>query len=920
MTKDNLQRIEALFDAALEQPAARRQAWLVEACPDAAERGQVERLLASMTASGEGRFIDAAMLEAARGLSDPNVLAGQQFGPWRLIREVGQGGMGSVWLAERADEAYSAQVAIKFVRGAFFSPDLARRFRAERQILADLQHPNIARLVDGGAAPDGTPFLAMEFVPGEPITQYAWSNGLDLEARLRLFITVCDAVQHAHRALVVHRDLKPSNILVGRDGIPKLVDFGIAKLLDAASTDETTALVRPMTPAYASPEQVRGERVTVSSDVFSLGVVLYELLTGEQPFRSGSGPANDVQRQVLETEPPLPSAAAARASDHTKFVAPRSLSGDLDNIVMMALRKEAERRYPTVEHLADDVRHHLAGQPVRARPSTAGYRLRKFVRRNRVGVSATVAGILLVTALVTFYTVRLQRERDVAQRERETAEQATTFLTDMFRTADPTRALGETLTVRQALDRGLERLATELADQPRVRARLLSAIGNTYANLAAFAPADTVLRETLALVEETMGPDDAQTAGALENLARLETLRGNYEAGLAHAQRALAIRERVGEARGLASALSLVGVLLLNTGGVDSARTVLDRAIALAESAPEPHAADLATMRYNRAITRVRNADYRGAIDELRLVQQIRDSVLPVKDPQHGQTANVMAVAWGNLGERDSARVMYERALSLHENVYGLDHPQTATAFNNLGVAMQQLGLPDSAQVLLQRALDIRTRYFGEKHAAVANTLMTIANTWNRAGEYEAAIPYYERANAIYDEVLPAGHRDSYFPRYNLGVALNSLERWAAAESHLRRALDIATTAMGPAHPSTGSSKYSLGVAVKALGDTAGAKQLFAESLAIFEAALGIEHVNVTYPLESLAETHLQQHEWARATELYAKGLVALEKRYAADASSLASALENYARGLREIDQIELADSLEQRASELRGR
>ena len=421
-------------------PPAERAAFFTAHCgDDAALRAEVEALLAADTASG-GRadgfitgIIDQAVLDAP---SPTDSRIGRQVGPYRLVAELGHGGMGTVYRAERADSAYRASVAIKFVRGSLASPDAERRFRSERQILADLAHPNIARLIDGGTADDGTPFLVMDVVEGEAIDRYCDHRGLVLRERLELFRTVCAAVQYAHQALVIHRDLKPSNILVTADGTPKLLDFGIAKLLDAESdaAGDTGTLARALTPTYASPEHMRGARVTVATDVYSLGVVLYKLLTGRLPFDVPLGASpGDIERLVCDTEPTRPSAADAR------------LAGDLDAIVLKALRKEPELRYPSVGELSEDVRRYLAREPVTAARGTTAYRISKFARRNARRLSIAGGMLVVVVGIVGYYTVRVARARDGARLEALRAEQVSRFLTQTF--APPTRSSESVLRV-----------------------------------------------------------------------------------------------------------------------------------------------------------------------------------------------------------------------------------------------------------------------------------------------------------------------------------------------------------------------------------------------------------------------------------------------------------------------------------------
>jgi serine/threonine protein kinase/tetratricopeptide (TPR) repeat protein len=918
MTGDRWLRLESLFEAALRLAPAQRSGWLARACDDDDLRAEVERMLGADQAADGGAFLALAVRDAVGTLSSGESREGQQVGAWRLIRELGQGGMGTVWLAERADGAYSAQAAIKFVRGAFGSAGLERRFRAERQILADLRHPGIARLVDGGTAPDGTPFLVMEYVEGESITAYAVRHNLDVRQRLSLFCAVCAAVQHAHRALVVHRDIKPSNILVSAGGVAKLVDFGIAKLLAEDASGDTTAPFRLMTPSYASPEQIRGERVTVATDVYSLGVVLYELLAGEQPFATPDRRVEAIRHRILQQDPGLPSAAAARAPGESIAVPARALSGDLD---MMALRKEPERRYPTVEHLADDVRRHLDGLPVLARPATPSYRMRKFLARHRTGATAAAVGLLALSTVVAYYTVRLSRERDVARQERVTAEQATTFLTQIFQDADPTHARGDTVTVREALDRGRARLASELAGQPRVRLRLLNSIGMVYTNLAAYPQADTLLREALTLAEQSAGPSDGLTADVLDNLAILANHRSDRANGRAWAERAVRIREALGDSLALAKSLGELAVFPIGQGDLKTGRQLIERALAIQESRLGPDHPDVATSLNTLASVRLNSSDYRGAIEALKRVQAIRQRTLSPDDPLQGQTLNLMAIAYHRLGVRDTAQRLYEQALAVRSRVFGPDHPETAQAFSNLASVLMETGKGDSAIALLQRALQIYRRHFGAEHATVANTLMTIGNVHGAAHHMEAAIPYFEQAIAIYDKVLPADDRARHFPEYNLGVALNSLKRYRAAVPHLQRALDVAQRVMGPDHASTAITLEALGESERGLGHVTEAKRLFREALGRLQKTLGPDHEWVTYPLENLGEILVQEHEYAEATSIYARLLpLAEQKRYGPNDPALANVLENYARALLNTGDARKADSLSRRARAIRRR
>jgi serine/threonine-protein kinase len=542
MTPEEWRRLEDLFERAGAVPPDARAAFLAEACPDdPALRSKVLSLLSVPTdASGALESVVSRSVEALAAETS----SGQRVGPWRIVEPVGHGGMGLVYLAERADDEFAQRVALKLIRMPLATPELLSRFRSERQILANLNHPHIASLLDGGTSDGGVPYVAMEYVDGRALDRYCDEERLSIRDRLDLFLAVCDAVSHAHRNLIVHRDLKPGNILVTGDGTPKLLDFGIAKLLDPGDStpSETQTGMLLMTPAYASPEQVRGEPVTTASDVYSLGIILYELLTGRRPYDVSTTDPVEVVRVVCDTMPNRPSSAAVTADaepstspeerSRLRRTAPdrlhKQLSGDLDNIALMALRKEPERRYGSVEALAQDVRKYLRGLPVLAGPDTWRYRVSKFITRNRAAVSGTAAALLLVTALVSFYTVRLATERDRARLEAAKADQVASFLQGIFEVADPNRTQGENVSARELLDRGAGRIGAELADQPEVQATMLGVIGGVYMSLGLWDQALALRDSALTMTRALYGASSLETAHAMNGVASALTLSGRY--------------------------------------------------------------------------------------------------------------------------------------------------------------------------------------------------------------------------------------------------------------------------------------------------------------------------------------------------------------------------------------------------------
>ncbi|MDQ3198057.1 MAG: serine/threonine-protein kinase [Verrucomicrobiota bacterium] len=523
MPPDQAERVLEVVTAALELDPKERAAFLDQACAGDAElRAEAESLLGQE--KHVRHFIEepptAVAAKALEATAD-EAFVSRQLGAYKTICEIGRGGLGTVYLAARADDAYEKEVALKLLRRGLDTDDILRRFRKERQILARLEHPNIARLIDGGTSEDGLPYFVMEYVPGEPFTTYAERSGLTTKERLQLFRTVCAAVAYAHQHLIIHRDLKPSNILVTAEGEVKLLDFGIAKVLgaDDEAAFQTMTQLRVMTPEYASPEQVRGGNITTASDVYSLGVVLYELLTGAKPYRLTGHNPKELESAITEQEPERPSAAVASNQ--------QSLRGDLDNIVLMALRKEPARRYASVAQFSDDLHRHLEGLPVLARKGTVRYRAVKFIQRHRLGVAAALFIFLSLLAGI----IATERQARAARRESAKAEAISTFLQKILNSSSPsfnTRA-GET-TVKDVLDEASRRLATiALSTQPEVRAELQRIIGTSYLDIGEYDRAEQNLTAALAVQVRLFGEDSLECLKTSSMLAALWAgVQGKY--------------------------------------------------------------------------------------------------------------------------------------------------------------------------------------------------------------------------------------------------------------------------------------------------------------------------------------------------------------------------------------------------------
>jgi eukaryotic-like serine/threonine-protein kinase len=692
------------FEEALDLPTAGREAFLVRiGGQDPELRHEVEALLGWHGRAGG--FLEEPPTTPEGVLASP-APPPLQVGPYRIQELLGEGGMGQVFLAARADDAFRKTVAVKILSSGLHRRDLVARFRAERQILAQLDHPNIARLLDGGATGDGRPYLVMEVVNGVPLDRYCAENGLDVPARLRLFLKVCAAVRFAHQNLVVHRDLKPGNILVTAEGEPKLLDFGIAKLLEPGSLDLTmlpTALGQsPMTPRYASPEQVSERPVTVLSDVYALGVLLYELLTGRHPYLGKeAGRLDEVVRAICETEPALPSAVAPPGLR-------RRLAGDLDNILLKALRKEPERRYASVGELARDLESHLAGMPVAARPDTFFYRAGKFLRRHRLATAAAAAFLMFLTGFLVVLLVQrrelLERQRQLVE-QRNRAEAASEFLAGVFSTPDPTRSLGERVTARELLDEGADRVGRDLAGHPEARADLLLTMGRSYKNLGLYAEARGLTERSLAERRRLGEGGSEAEALALHELAEVDFLEGRLSRAEDLARRALELRRRLhgeDDGRVLESRVRLARVLE-QRGEWTAAGREYELALALARRLPSKEA--LARLLDRYAILKSQRGEARPAEAMFREALALERQALGERHPEPALTRNNLALLLVKLGRFEEAEALLREAERTQRRVLGASHPHLATTLNSLGFLRSAQGRAEEAEGLYRESL-----------------------------------------------------------------------------------------------------------------------------------------------------------------------------------------------------------------------
>jgi serine/threonine-protein kinase len=741
-------RVRSLFAAALERPAGERRRFLLEACDDEGIRAEVLSLLDSH--EGDPDWLEAPVIPLGGGRAE----GGRRVGPYRTLERIGEGGMGDVYAAERADGSFQRRVALKLVKPGLDTRAVLARFEAERRILARLEHPAIARLYDAGATAEGRPWLAMELVDGEPITRYADRRELPVRDRLELFLQVCDAVDHAHRNLVIHRDVKPQNVLVRPDGAVRLVDFGVAKVLEGDATDNLTGTgERPMTRRYAAPEQVRGAPVSTATDVYALGLLLYELLTSRRPFDPGDSHA--LEQAILGDDPPPPSSLVPR------------LDRDLDTICRVALRKDPAERYGSVAALAADLRRHLAGRPIEARRPSALYHARKLVSRHRTAAAVALAALALAVGGVTAYSVQITRERDRARAESAKAEQVAGLLVELFEASNPrTSPGGDTLRVSAFLEAGERRVRNELRGQPEVQARLLAL------------------------------------------LAEIHHVRTDYDRARALYARTLELHEQAGnEARAAESFLDLA-VLEADAGTAREAERLLRQALErLRRIHDEDHPLVARAMNRLGGVLPPGDPEKRPLLEEA-LALRIRS--LGDAHPDIARSLRWLAEERHSVREYQEAITLTRRALAVARKTLPDDHPEIVSNLNNLAVALELTGQIEAADSLNREVLRIKRRTVGPVSEQVANTLNNMGTTTARRGDMAAAERLFREALDTYRQVLGDDHRRVWNARRNLARALQLQGRYRDALPHFEEAVDGARRVRG-SDPLVGG--YLLGLA-----------------------------------------------------------------------------------------------------------
>jgi len=807
-------RLQSLFHAAADLPPDEQRAFLTDSCSD--DPSLVDEALSLLAADAQGgSLIDRGVASVARQMFRPESYTPEsdRFGPYRLTRLLGEGGMGVVYLAERDDLGTVA--AVKIMRDAWLSPSRRVRFAAEQRTLAQLNHPLIARLFDADTLADGTPWFVMEYIEGVPLTKYCANNSASLTRRLELFRSVCEAVQHAHQHLIIHRDLKPSNILVTKDGGVKLVDFGIAKQLDSLEAgDQTRTGHRLMTPAYAAPEQLRGGRVGIHTDVYSLGVILYELLSGTLPFDTGNKTADELAAAIDERPPDGPSSVVQQSgiwpgADGTR----PSMSewADLDVLCLTAMHHDPQRRYATVDLLIRDVDHFLDREPLEARPDTLGYRLGKFVRRNREAVAASSVALILVVGLVTFYTARLARARNDAVTEAARARRIQDFTVGLFEGGDRAAGPSDSLRAMSLVDRGV-RDARTLDGEPAVQADLYLTLGGIYQKLGKFARADSLISLALERKRALYGPNSPEVGSALVALGLLRVDQAQFPDAERLVREALdvTIKTRPPNHPDVAKVNAALGRVLQERGAYDAAIPVLDEVVRINE-ATNARPADVGA-----SLSALADAHYYAG--HYATADSLNTRVLSIYRATYGERHPTVAEILANLGASQFDRGNYveaekldRQALAIDEAFYGSDHFKTASDLTNLGRALTFENRFDEATVVLTQALSIRERVFGPVHPMVASTLNELGNIAYQHDQFAEAERYFGRMLSIYRTIYGDHHYLIALATSNLATAKMGQKDYVTAERLYREALRRYADTQGPEHLNVGIARIKLG-------------------------------------------------------------------------------------------------------------
>ena len=841
---NNWDKIKFLFKEAVELSPEGREVFLNEKCKDDPSlRKEIESLIESDQKVED--FLENPLIETKEFISGENSadpFIGLQLGKYRVEKKIGEGGMAVVYSAVRTDEQFKKKVAIKFIKRGMDTDEIIKRFKIEQQALAGLDHPLIAKIIDGGTTDNGLPYFIMELVEGEAVDKYCVSKNLSITKKLELFRKICSAVQYAHQNLIVHRDIKPGNIFVKPDGTPKLLDFGISKLLD--SSNDQTILTRTgfrlMTLEYASPEQFKGGQITIAADIYSLGVVLYELLTGNFPYKFKSSLPNEIERLICTTEPAKPSssigrfdedklnegnkilsneqASAVNEKDYKRIK--RRLTGDIDNIVLKAMQKDPARRYSTVEQFSEDIRRHLTGLPVIARKNSLRYRSKKFIERHRAGVITSFIFFLVVVAGaigILLQSKVAEDERDKAQIEAVKVNKINSFLQDMLSSADPTQ-VGKDVKVVDVLDKASKKIDSELKAQPEVAAELKTTIGITYENLGIYDKAEVQLKQALQIRQSLFGENNDKTASSINNLA-----------GILHSE-----------------------------GELDRAKKLYEKAIEIHRRFPKPKHVELADALNNCGIL---NLDLGNYDESIKYFNEAYAIYLEVYGKQNDNTAALitnLALSYHYKGDLKSAEGLYREALNISYKLPGNVQLQIAHETNDLAFLLHDKGDHKGALELFEKSLEIREKILGKNHPGLGLAIFNMGTELYYLKDYSGSLKKINEAYKIWQKSIPADH--PYFAKvyYWFGKLYNEKGLVEKAKSYLLKSLSLRLKKQPDNRLLIAETRFELGRTYFLQKNYIKANSLLLKNFNILKEELGKKNIETINDAMLLSELYLK--------------------------------------------------------------
>ncbi len=786
----------------------------------------------------------------------PGSMAAGQIGPYRLLQVLGEGGMGEVWLAEQTQPIHRT-VALKLIKAGMDTKAVVARFESERQALALMDHPNIARVFDAGSTPQGRPYFVMEYVPGPPITEYCDKHRLSIVERLELLIQVCEGVQHAHQKAIIHRDLKPSNVLVveqDNKAVPKIIDFGLAKATAQRLTDKTMFTELGMmlgTPEYMSPEQAdqTEQNIDTRTDVYSLGIILYQLLVGMLPFEGQAARAGTLEailRMIREQEPPKPSTKirslggtsnvlAEKRQEEPRWFA-RHLQGELDWITMKALEKDRVRRYASPAELGADIRRHLSDEPVLAGPPSAMYRASKFVRRHRFGVVSAATVLLLLIAFAAAMAVqarRIAKERDRANRQAEVAQRVAYFMTNMFKVSDPSAARGNTITAREILDQGSTQIEAGLSKDPEVQAQLMHVMGDVYENLGLYPRSQALQQQSLDIRRRLLGSDSPDTLRSMHSLAWVLERQGRFSEAEKLDRETIAAERRVlGPEHPNTLATTNVLATVLHSEGHYSEAEKLNRQTLEVERRVlgREHLSTLDTM-HNLAGDLEAEGKYSDAEKLYRETLEVRRRVQGPEDPKTLNTMHDLGGLLNEEGRYAEAEKLDRETLDIRRRVLGPEHPLTLATLISVANALASQGHYAEAEKLNRETIDIQRRVLGPEHPDTLSTMTNLSGNLTSEGRDAEAEKLDRETFEIQKRVLGPEHPSTLLTMNNLASDLAKTHQYADAEKVLKEALEIQRRVIGPDSPDAAISTYNLGIIAAQRGQRDRAFSLFQESV-----------------------------------------------------------------------------------------